>query len=51
MENFEGKYAPISLISWHLNQANYARGWGFCFVFPARGPEFCTEKLSPGRGF
>ena len=26
-------------------------GWGFCFVFSTRGPEFCTEKLSPGRGF
>ena len=39
------------MISWHLNKANYARGWGFCFVFPTRGPEFCTEKLSLGRGF
>ena len=22
---------------------------GFCLVFWIRGPEFCTEKLSPGR--
>ena len=26
-------------------------GEDFCFVFSARGPEFCTENLSPGRGF
>ena len=26
-------------------------GWGFCFVFSTRGPEYCTKKLSPGRGF
>ena len=31
--------------------ANYVRGWGFCFVFSTRGPEFGTEKLSPRRGF
>ena len=30
-------YGPISLISWHLNQANDARGWGFCFVFSDPG--------------
>ena len=23
-------------------------GGDFCFVFSTRGPEFCTEKPSPG---
>ena len=26
-------------------------GGDFVSFFPTRGPEFCTEKLSPGRGF
>ena len=26
-------------------------GGDFVSFFPARGPEFCTEKLSPGRVF
>ena len=26
-------------------------GRDFVSFFPTRGPEFCTEKLSPGRGF
>ena len=26
-------------------------GGDFCFVSLTRGPEFCTEKLSWGRGF
>ena len=26
-------------------------GGDFCFVFSARGPEFCTEKLSRGGDF
>ena len=26
-------------------------GGDFCFVFLTREPEFCTEKLSRGRGF
>ena len=26
-------------------------GEDFVSFFPTRGPEFCTEKLSPGRGF
>ena len=25
-------------------------GGDFVSFFPTRGPEFCTEKLSPGRG-
>ena len=40
----------FSLISYNSNWANYALGWGFCFPFSTRGPKFCTEKLSPGRG-
>ena len=56
MENFEGKYAPIELWSCFIDILAFelgklCPGVGFCFVFPARGPEFCTEKLSPGRGF
>ena len=34
-----------------FEQTNSARGWGFCFVFSTRGPEFCNEKLSPRREF
>ena len=26
-------------------------GGDFVSFFSTRGPEFCTEKLSPGRGF
>ena len=26
-------------------------GGDSCFVFSTQGPEFCTEKLSRGRGF
>ena len=26
-------------------------GVGILFRFSTRGPEFCTEKLSPGQGF
>ena len=26
-------------------------GGDFVLFFPTLGPEFCTEKLSPGRGF
>ena len=26
-------------------------GGDFVSFFPTRGQEFCTEKLSPGRGF
>ena len=26
-------------------------GGDFVLFFPTRGPEFCTEKLSPGQGF
>ena len=44
-------YVPFSSISCHSNQSNYARGWGFCFIFSTREPEFWTEKLSLGRGF
>ena len=44
-------YVPFSLIFWHSNQANYTLGWGLYVVFSTRGAEFCTEKLSPGRGF
>ena len=56
MENFERKYAPIELWSYFIDILAFelgklCPGWGFCFVFPTRGPEFCTEKLYPGRGF
>ena len=27
------------------------RSGDFVSFFPTLGPEFCTEKLSPGRGF
>ena len=56
MENFEGKYAPIELWSYFIDILAFelgklCPGVGILFRFPARGPEFCTEKLSPGRGF
>ena len=34
-----------------FEQGKLYPGWGFCFVFYTRGPEFCIEKLSRGRGF
>ena len=48
MENLE-KTALIKL--WDSNYANYARGWGICFVSWTQGPEFCTKKLCLGQGF
>ena len=56
MENFERKYAPIELWSYFIDILAFelgklCLGVGILFGFSVRGPEFCTEKLSPGRGF
>ena len=56
MENFERKYAPIELWSYLIvilafELGKLCPGVGILFGFPTRGPEICTEKLSPGRGF
>ena len=47
----EQNYVPFSLISWHLSRQIMPGGGDFVSFFSTRGPEFCTEKLSPGRGF
>ena len=57
MENFERKYAPIELWSYFIDILAFelgklCPGVGILFrFFSTRGLEFCTEKLSPGRGF
>ena len=56
MGNFERKYAPIELWSYFIDILAFklgklCPGWDFVSFFPTRGPEFCTEKLSLGRGF
>ena len=56
MENFEGKYAPIELWSYFIDILAFelgklCQGVGMLFRFSGPGPEFCTEKLSLGRGF
>ena len=57
MENSERKYALIELWSYFIDILAFelgklCPGVGILFrFFPTRGPEFCTEKLSPGRGF
>ena len=44
-------YVPFSLISWHLSRKIMPGGGDFVSFFSTQGPEFCTEKLSPGWGF
>ena len=56
MENFERKYAPIELWSYFIDTLAFELGKlcpavGILFRFADPGAEFCTEKLSPGRGF
>ena len=56
MENFERKYAHIELWSYFIDILAFeldklCPGVGILFHFSDPGPEFCTEKLSLGRGF
>ena len=46
-------YVPFSnsLISWHLSRQIMPGGGHFVSFSSTQGPEFCTEKLSPGLGF
>ena len=49
MENMERN--SISLISWHLNQAKYARGGDFVSFYSARARSFAMESCPRGGDF